>query len=163
MKLTPTRKAYFGDAGVLSARIELFETLRPERPLKGPAIIESPFTTVVIDPGARAVRKRSGMTLEELSMRCVHLDREAAPRDASCKNDGPRLDDIVAIEVINRLCQPCSEFALAEHWYASTALDDLLGDPSDRGRHNRHTRGRALCRRAALRTQRAQPGVCQHA
>jgi len=39
--------------------------------------------------------------------------------------------DIVAIEVINRLCQPCSEFALAEHWYASTALDDLLGIPDE--------------------------------
>jgi transposase len=37
--------------------------------------------------------------------------------------------DIVAIEVINRLCQPCSELALAEHWYASTALEDLLGVP----------------------------------
>ncbi len=37
--------------------------------------------------------------------------------------------DIIAIEVINRLCQPCSEFALAEHWYASTALEDLLGVP----------------------------------
>ena len=37
--------------------------------------------------------------------------------------------DIVAIEVINRLCQPCSEFALAEHWYASTALKELLGVP----------------------------------
>jgi len=35
--------------------------------------------------------------------------------------------DIVAIEVINRLCQPCSEFALAEHWYASTGLEDLTG------------------------------------
>jgi len=35
--------------------------------------------------------------------------------------------DIVAIEVINRLCGPCSEFALAEHWYAATALEDLLG------------------------------------
>jgi len=35
--------------------------------------------------------------------------------------------DIVAIEVINRLCQPCSEFALAEHWYVSTGLEDLLG------------------------------------
>lgn len=39
--------------------------------------------------------------------------------------------DIVAIEVINRLCQPCSEFALAEHWYASTGLDDLLGIPDE--------------------------------
>ena len=37
--------------------------------------------------------------------------------------------DIVAIEVINRLCQPCSEFALAEHWYVSTGLEDLLGVP----------------------------------
>ena len=37
--------------------------------------------------------------------------------------------DIVAIEVINRLCQPCSEFALAEQWYASTALEELLGVP----------------------------------
>lgn len=35
--------------------------------------------------------------------------------------------DVVAIEVINRLCAPVSEFALAEHWYASTALEDLLG------------------------------------
>jgi hypothetical protein len=37
--------------------------------------------------------------------------------------------DIVAIEVINRLCQPCSEFAIAEHWYRATALEDLLGVP----------------------------------
>jgi transposase len=37
--------------------------------------------------------------------------------------------DVVAIEVINRLCSPCSEFALAEHWYASTGLEDLLGIP----------------------------------
>src|SRR5271155_365055 len=36
---------------------------------------------------------------------------------------------IVAIEVINRLCAPCSEFALAEHWYASTGLEDLFGIP----------------------------------
>jgi transposase len=39
--------------------------------------------------------------------------------------------DIVAIEVINRLCGPCSEFALAEHWYASTALPELMGVPDD--------------------------------
>ena len=37
--------------------------------------------------------------------------------------------DVVAIEVINRLCAPCTEFALAEHWYASTGLEDLLGVP----------------------------------
>jgi len=38
-----------------------------------------------------------------------------------------RRADIVGIEVINRLCGPCSEFTLAEHWYASTGLEDLLG------------------------------------
>ena len=37
--------------------------------------------------------------------------------------------DMVAIEVINRLCQPCSELALAEHWYAATGLEELLGVP----------------------------------
>lgn len=35
--------------------------------------------------------------------------------------------DVIAIEVINRLCAPCSDFALAEHWYAATGLADLLG------------------------------------
>ena len=39
--------------------------------------------------------------------------------------------DTVAIEVINRLCGPCSEWALAEHWYASTALPELLGVPDE--------------------------------
>lgn len=37
--------------------------------------------------------------------------------------------DIVAIEVINRLCGPCSELALAERWYVATGLEDLLGVP----------------------------------
>jgi transposase len=40
-----------------------------------------------------------------------------------------RPSDVVAIEAINRLCAPSSEFALAEHWYASTGLEDLLGIP----------------------------------
>jgi transposase len=44
-------------------------------------------------------------------------------------NEEVRPADMVAIEVINRLCQPCSEFALAEHWYAATALEELLGVP----------------------------------
>lgn len=40
-----------------------------------------------------------------------------------------RPGEVVAIEVINRLCAPCSEYALAERWYASTGLEDLLGVP----------------------------------
>jgi len=58
--------------------------------------------------------------------RLLHLD-EIVARHLPSRKHTCRPADIVAIEVINRLCAPCSEFALAEHWYASTALEDLLG------------------------------------
>jgi len=58
------------------------------------------------------------LQLNEIVARHVPQDKETIPPV-----------DIVAIEVINRLCQPCSEFALAEHWYASTGLEDLTGVP----------------------------------
>ena len=39
---------------------------------------------------------------------------------------------IACILSIGRLCSQSSELALSEHWYAKTALDDLLGvDPAD--------------------------------
>ena len=58
----------------------------------------------------------------------LHLD-EIVARHVPQGKETVRPADIVAIEVINRLCAPCSEFALAEHWYRSTALEDLLGVP----------------------------------
>ncbi|HMB07248.1 MAG TPA: IS1634 family transposase [Isosphaeraceae bacterium] len=58
----------------------------------------------------------------------LHLD-EIVDRHVPQGKETVRPADIVAIEVINRLCAPCSEFALAEHWYRSTALEDLLGVP----------------------------------
>jgi transposase len=58
--------------------------------------------------------------------RKLHLD-EIVERHVPASKHTCRPADIVAIEVINRLCGPCSEFALAEHWYAATALEDLLG------------------------------------
>jgi transposase len=58
----------------------------------------------------------------------LHLD-DIVARHVPQGKETIRPADIVAIEVINRLCAPCSEFALAEHWYASTALEDLLGVP----------------------------------
>ena len=45
---------------MVDTRITLFESMAPDEPLEGPAIIQSPLTTVVIDPGARVVRKESG-------------------------------------------------------------------------------------------------------
>jgi transposase len=58
----------------------------------------------------------------------LHLD-EIVDRHVPQGKETVRPADIVAIEVINRLCGPCSEFALAEHWYRSTGLEDLLGVP----------------------------------
>src|ERR1700730_7739703 len=58
----------------------------------------------------------------------LHLD-EIVDRHVPQGKETVRPPDRVAIEVINRLCGPCSEFALAEHWYRSTALEDLLGVP----------------------------------
>ena len=38
--------------------------------------------------------------------------------------------DVIVIEVINQACVGrVAEYALAEHWYASTGLEDLLGVP----------------------------------
>jgi hypothetical protein len=51
--------------------------------------------------------------------RLLHLD-EIVGRHLPSGKHTCRPADIVAIEVINRLCTPCSELALAEHWYAST-------------------------------------------
>jgi transposase len=59
----------------------------------------------------------------------LRLD-EIVDRHVPRRNETIRPADIVAIEVINRLCGPCSEFALAEHWYPSTGLEDLLGVPN---------------------------------
>src|SRR5271168_2185681 len=58
----------------------------------------------------------------------LRLD-EIVDRHIPRRNETVRPADVVAIEVINRLCGPCSEFALAEHWYHSTGLEDLLGVP----------------------------------
>jgi transposase len=62
--------------------------------------------------------------------RLLHLD-EIVARHLPPGRHTVAPADIVAIEVINRLCAPCSEFALAEHWYAATALPDLLGVPDE--------------------------------
>ncbi len=60
-KRAPTRRrAYFPDIGWIEARVEQFETLPRDGMVKGPAIIESPFTTVVVGPGASAEHSLSG-------------------------------------------------------------------------------------------------------
>lgn len=78
--------------------------------------------------GWRNGRRFGDVWLAHWLWRYVGLDKIVARRLPQGKETVAPAD-MVAIEVINRLCQPCSEFALAEHWYASTGLEDLLGVP----------------------------------
>ncbi len=58
--LPKRRKAWFEGKGLVNARVAAFDAMQPDAALCGPAVVESPFTTVVIDPGARAARTGSG-------------------------------------------------------------------------------------------------------
>ena len=46
------REVYFGERGTLDADVVWFEAMQPNEVVMGPAIVDSPFTTVVVDPGA---------------------------------------------------------------------------------------------------------------
>lgn len=55
-----TRMAYFPGAGRVPTAVRRFEALATGECIAGPAIIESSFTTVVVNPGAVAERRPSG-------------------------------------------------------------------------------------------------------
>jgi N-methylhydantoinase A len=55
-----TRRVHFPGSGPAEAAVRRFEAMAPDEALAGPAIIESSFTTVVLDPGATARRSASG-------------------------------------------------------------------------------------------------------
>ncbi|MEZ5863744.1 MAG: hypothetical protein R3D25_06595 [Geminicoccaceae bacterium] len=58
--LPARRRVYVAGSGWVEARIARFEAMRPDEPLAGPAIVESSFTTVVVDPGTTAARTAGG-------------------------------------------------------------------------------------------------------
>lgn len=60
LSVDDTRKVYFAETGYVDATVRRFEAMKAGEQLPGPAIIESPFTTVVVDPGATAERRASG-------------------------------------------------------------------------------------------------------
>jgi N-methylhydantoinase A len=55
-----SRKAYFPGHGHIDTAVFRFEALQPGDELRGPALVESSFTTVVINPGATAQKRASG-------------------------------------------------------------------------------------------------------
>ncbi len=54
------RPIYFPTSGWIEAPIARFEAMEPDASVAGPAIVESSYTTVVIDPGAVAARTPGG-------------------------------------------------------------------------------------------------------
>jgi N-methylhydantoinase A len=52
----------------MRASVHRFETLKPDQAVTGPAVVESGFTSVVIDPGACARKDRTGCLVIEVSI-----------------------------------------------------------------------------------------------
>lgn len=65
--LPDSRTIHFPGFGERSARIVAFDAIGPEETVEGPAIVESPVTTVVIDPGATASRTAGGSLVVDLA------------------------------------------------------------------------------------------------
>lgn len=58
--IAPRRQVYFSATGWSEADVARFETMGEGAAVRGPAIVESSFTTVVVDPGAIARRTAGG-------------------------------------------------------------------------------------------------------
>lgn len=67
VKAGATRECYFPESGRVSAPVHAFERLSPEMRVEGPAIVESPLTTVVINPGTTARRTETGSLLIDIA------------------------------------------------------------------------------------------------
>lgn len=55
-----TRRMYFTATGRIDAPVVQFDSIAPGERIVGPAVIESPFATAVIDPGSSVERRQSG-------------------------------------------------------------------------------------------------------
>jgi transposase len=60
------------------------------------------------------------LNLDELCRKLMPVGRERVP-----------WSEMAAVLVLARLCQPSSELHIAEQWYRTTALEDLLGVPAE--------------------------------
>ena len=78
--------------------------------------------------GVRLERSRSfgAVWLGWILWRALKLDEQCETLLAS-KRETVGWAEVVAILVIGRLCEPSSELHVAERWYRTTALEDLLG------------------------------------
>lgn len=59
------RAVYFAEAGYVDTPVWRWDAVPPDRDFQGPALVESAFTTVVVDPAARFRRSRDGALMIE--------------------------------------------------------------------------------------------------
>lgn len=65
-----------------------------------------------------------------LLWRALKLD-ELLERLMPAGRESVRWADVIAILAVGRLCEPSSELHVAERWYRTTALEDLIGVPDE--------------------------------
>jgi N-methylhydantoinase A len=58
-----SRPAWFAGRGLTETAVHHLAGLTPDRPVEGPCIVETPYTTVVVEPGDRIERTASGSLL----------------------------------------------------------------------------------------------------
>ncbi|MBR72630.1 MAG: 5-oxoprolinase [Rhodospirillaceae bacterium] len=66
-KVEDNRKAFFGSVGLVDSNVYRFEDMKDNVRVVGPSIIESSFTTIVVDPGSEAFRNTRGSLICEQS------------------------------------------------------------------------------------------------
>jgi transposase len=90
---------------------------------------EKPTGSVAVKlDGIRLERSRSfgAVWLGWILWRALKLD-EPCERLLASQRETVSWAEVIAILVIGRLCEPSSELHVAERWYRTTALEDLLG------------------------------------
>lgn len=81
-RLDATRHAWFaGHPDPLETAVRSFDAIAPGDELAGPAIVESPVTTIVIDPGTRAVGMPGGSLV--IAIRGDHADEASVGREVA--------------------------------------------------------------------------------
>jgi N-methylhydantoinase A/oxoprolinase/acetone carboxylase beta subunit len=63
------RRTFFDELGWTMVPVHDFDRIASGRAMEGPALIEAPQTTVVIDPGAVAIRTGAGSIVVEPDVR----------------------------------------------------------------------------------------------
>ena len=65
--ISGTRRCYFKETGRVDTPVYSFGNMAIDERIEGPAIVESPLTTVVVDPGAVARRGASGSVIVDVA------------------------------------------------------------------------------------------------